>query len=133
MLYLQVEHVITDTLSKSGKSEFFKEVDPFGLGMTVIGYVIVFISLLLLYIVFYNLTRLIQLKLKRKLHKEGSLEKEKEEVSISGEVNAAIATALYFHFKESHDEETAILTINRVSKNYSPWSSKIYGLRQHPR
>jgi glutaconyl-CoA/methylmalonyl-CoA decarboxylase subunit delta len=133
MFILQIQQVISDTLKQSGKSEFFKQVDPFGLGMTVIGYVIVFISLLLLYIVFFNLSKLIQLKLKRKLHKEGLLDKEKNDVSISGEVNAAIAVALHLYFKEVHDEETAILTINRASKIYSPWSSKIYGLRQHPR
>lgn len=133
MFFLQIQQVISDTLKQSGKSEFFKQVDPFGLGMTVIGYVIVFIALLLLYLVFFNLSKLLQLKLKRKLHKEGSLDKEKKDVSISGEVNAAIAVALHFYFKEVHDEETAILTINRASKIYSPWSSKIYGLRQHPR
>jgi len=133
MFFLQVQQVLSDTIKQSGRSEFFKQVDPFGLGMTVIGYVIVFLALLLLYIVLFNLSKLIQLKLKRRLRKEGSLDKEKKDVSISGEVNAAIAVALHFYFKEVHDEETAILTINRATKIYSPWSSKIYGLTQHPR
>lgn len=133
MFLLQAHQVLTDTLSKVGKSEFFKEVDPFGLGMTVIGYAIVFISLLLLYIVFYNLSKFIQLKLRRLLRKEGVIDKEKKDISIPGEVNAAIAMALHLYFQEMHDEESAILTINRASKIYSPWSSKIYGLRQHPR
>jgi Na+-transporting methylmalonyl-CoA/oxaloacetate decarboxylase gamma subunit len=133
MFFLQVQQVLTDTLSKGGKSEFFKQVDPFGLGMTVIGYVIVFIALLLLYIVFYNISKVLQLKLKRFLRKEGVIDKEKKDISIPGEVNAAIAMALHLYFQEMHDEESAILTINRASKIYSPWSSKIYGLRQHPR
>ena len=133
MFFLQVQQVLTDTISQTGKSDFFKQVDPFGLGMTVIGYAIVFIALLLLYIVFYNLTKLIQLKLRRFLRKEGVINKEKEDISLPGEVNAAIAMALHLYFLEIHDEESAILTINRASKIYSPWSSKIYGLRQHPR
>jgi len=133
MFFLQVQQVLTDTLSQSSKSEFFKQVDPFGLGMTVIGMVIVFVGLLLLYIVFYNLTKLIQLKLRRFLSKEGVIVKDKKDISIPGEVNAAIAMALHLYFQEMHDEESAILTINRASKIYSPWSSKIYGLRQHPR
>lgn len=133
MFFLQVQQVISDTLSQSSKSEFFKQVDPFGLGMTVIGMVIVFVGLLLLYIVFYNLTKLIQLKLRRFLSKEGIIDKDKKDISIPGEVNAAIAMALHLYFQEMHDEESAILTINRASKIYSPWSSKIYGLRQHPR
>ncbi len=133
MFFLQAQQVLTDTLRDAGKSEFFKQVDPYGLGMTVIGYAIVFIALLLLYIVFFNLTKLIQLKLKRMLRKAGVIEKEKKDISIPGEVNAAIAMALHLYFQELHDEESAILTINRASKVYSPWSSKIYGLRQHSR
>ena len=133
MLFLQVHQVLADTLSKSSKSEFFRQVDPYGLGMTVIGYVIVFIALLLLYIVFFNLTKLIQLKSKKTLKKEGITDKDKRDLSVSGEVNAAIAMALHLYFQELHDEETAILTINRASKIYSPWSSKIYGLTRHPR
>jgi Na+-transporting methylmalonyl-CoA/oxaloacetate decarboxylase gamma subunit len=101
--------------------------------MTVIGMVIVFVGLLLLYIVFFNLTKLIQVKLRRVLRKEGAIDKDKKDISIPGEVNAAIAMALHLYFQEMHDEESAILTINRASKIYSPWSSKIYGLRQHPR
>jgi Na+-transporting methylmalonyl-CoA/oxaloacetate decarboxylase gamma subunit len=133
MLLLQTQQAITDTLSKTGKSEFFKQVDPYGLGMTVIGYVIVFIALLLLYLVFYNISKVLTLKLRRLLRREGIIDKEKKDISIPGEVNAAIAMALHLYFQEMHDEETAILTINRASKIYSPWSSKIYGLRQHPR
>lgn len=133
MFLLQAQEVLIDTLSQASKSEFFKQVDPIGLGMTVIGYAIVFIALLLLYIVFYNLTKLIHFKLRRSLRKEGVIDKEKKDISIPGEVNAAIAMALHLYFQEIHDEESAILTINRASKIYSPWSSKIYGLRQHPR
>lgn len=44
-------------------------------------------------------------------------------------VNAAIAMALYLHFNEMHDEESNVITIQRVSKTYSPWSSKIYNMR----
>lgn len=49
------------------------------------------------------------------------------------EIFAAIAIALHLHENELHDAENAILTINRVAKLYSPWSSKIYGLRRYPR
>ena len=52
---------------------------------------------------------------------------------MTGEVNAAIATALYMYFNELHDDESNIITIKKVSKFYSPWSSKIYGLRNQLR
>ncbi len=45
---------------------------------------------------------------------------------------AAIAMALYEASGIEHDEEHTILTIKKVSSNYSPWSSKIYTLREIP-
>ena len=51
----------------------------------------------------------------------------------SNEVQAAIALALHFHENELHDSQNTVLTINRVTKFYSPWSSKIYGLSKNPR
>ena len=57
---------------------------------------------------------------------------EKGEISHdSGEEIAAIAMALYEHLN-AHDTENTILTINKVKRTYSPWSSKIYGLREVP-
>ena len=35
-------------------------------------------------------------------------------------------------FGGSHDIEDTILTIRRMKKAYSPWSSKLYGLRHYP-
>jgi hypothetical protein len=49
---------------------------------------------------------------------------------IPGDHSAAIAMALYM-YNELHDEESNILTIDRVSRVYSPWSSKYYNMR-HP-
>ncbi|MDY5119262.1 MAG: lamin tail domain-containing protein, partial [Muribaculaceae bacterium] len=40
--------------------------------------------------------------------------------------------ALYEHLNV-HDNEDTILTINKVKRAYSPWSSKIYTLRDIPR
>jgi glutaconyl-CoA/methylmalonyl-CoA decarboxylase subunit delta len=66
------------------------------------------------------------------------IDKQKETPAVSDnsagsdtgdEVQAAIAMALYLHFNEMHDEESNIITIQRVSKTYSPWSSKIYNMR----
>lgn len=132
---LQITQTVTDTsiVKVHRNSELFMKIDPYGVGMTVIGYVIVFIALLLLYIVFYNLTKLITGNIKRTLKKEGQEVDDKKSFEISGEVNAAIAAALYLYYNELHDQENTVLTINRVSRAYSPWSSKIYSLRQYPR
>ena len=50
----------------------------------------------------------------------------------NGEVLAAIATALYEMSDDNHDIENTVLTIRKVQRSYSPWSSKIYNLRQAP-
>lgn len=104
-------------------------IDSFGLIVAAVGYVIVFTSLVLLYYVFSSLPRIINIKIRSRLRKEGKEFAEQDDFSVSGEVNAAISTALYLYFNEMHDEESNIITIRKVSKTYSPWSSKIYGLR----
>lgn len=48
---------------------------------------------------------------------------------MEGKEKAAIAMAIYLHMNEMHDTESNIITIQRVSKAYSPWSSKIYNMR----
>jgi len=47
-------------------------------------------------------------------------------------VAAAIALALFHLNQEVHDVENTILTFGKTGRNYSPWSSKIYGIRQLP-
>jgi hypothetical protein len=57
----------------------------------------------------------------------------KEKQALSGEVNAAIVMALYLYGSELHDQEDPVITMTKVSRTYSPWSSKIYGLRRSPK
>lgn len=51
---------------------------------------------------------------------------------ISGEVLAAIFMALHEDQEVVHDVENTVLTLEPVVRNYSPWNSKIYGLRELP-
>jgi len=52
-----------------------------------------------------------------------------EVADLTGEINAAIAAAVHLYRSELHDFEDTVLTMKKVSRTYSPWSSKIYGLR----
>lgn len=109
----------------------FLVMDPFGVGMAVIAMSVVFGALILLYVVFKNTKRLYSINLKdlfaRK--KEPAVSDKSTQEELSGEVNAAIAMSLHLYVSELHDHEDAILTIKKVARTYSPWSSKIYGLR----
>ena len=49
------------------------------------------------------------------------------------EINAVIGAAVFLYTQELHDFENYALTIKRIDRVYSPWSSKIYGLRKWPR
>lgn len=96
-----------------------------------VGYIIVFLVLTLLIVVFTNLPKLLNVQLRRKLKRAGKLTDNAVVVNVTGEVNAAIATALMIYLNEQHDEESNVITIKRVAKVYSPWSSKIYGLNNY--
>ncbi len=101
--------------------------------LTALGYTIVFLALLFLFVTFMNIARFLKYRTTKKLKAEGKITEEtEEEDSISGEVTAAISMALTLHFREVHDFENTVITIKKVQKPYSPWSSKIYGLRQYP-
>jgi hypothetical protein len=96
--------------------------------IALVGYIIVFIALVSLYGLFKWLPGIIHPKVKKKKKKKGE-ETEEEKDLISGEETAAIAMALQIVLDEIHDEESGVLTIKKVSKAYSPWSSKIYAVR----
>jgi len=94
------------------------------------GQVIVVAVLFLLYklftVVFPSVLKSVR---KQKSSGEISASEKKNPASAEDDVNAAIAMALYLHFNEIHDEESNVITIQRVSKTYSPWSSKLYNMR----
>lgn len=128
---------LTDAASvhyrKPKLSETIAEADPWGIGMAVVAMSVVFLSLLLLYLVFKNVGRtLIRLQNKRKREHEAVQKHESVSVAdTSGEIYAAISAAVHLYNEELHDEESTVLTINKVSRTYSPWSSKIQGMNTY--
>lgn len=105
----------------------------FGVTVTLVGFSIVLFSLTLLVVVFTRLPKLINMNWKRlaRRNKNQEEEPETEDYNIEGNVTAAISMALHLYFSELHDEESNIVTIKKVRKAYSPWSSKIYSVNQN--
>jgi hypothetical protein len=104
-------------------------LDAGSLVIAVTGYLIVFAALVLLFWLFNLVPRLISMK-KPGLRRHPERGKGKHVLAgISGEETAAIAMALHLYMDELHDTESGVLTIKRISKTYSPWSSKIYAVR----
>jgi len=105
-----------------------------GVTIAIIGYLIVFLALVLSFALFSNVPKIIYYKTRQEMRRKRREEKEQvsDDIHLPAEVTAAIASALYLHYNELHDPESNIITIERVRKRYSPWSSKIYGLRKWP-
>jgi hypothetical protein len=95
--------------------------------MAALGYVIVFVALIAMYFVFASIPKLINWRRSYLMRKSGK-ECNDQCDAIPGDVLAAISLAIYLSANEYHDQESQLMTIKKVSRNYSPWSSKIYGL-----
>lgn len=116
------------------KIDMFAEKDKNGVAMAIMAMGIVFSALLLLCICFYIISKIgerVSSRNKTKTLSSSETEIHVEKGHDSGEEIAAIAMALHEHLN-AHDSENTVLTINKVKRAYSPWSSKIYGLRQLP-
>ncbi len=104
-----------------------------GWTIAIVGYSIVFVALLLLIFIFTMLPKLINMKIRSELRRKGKhVSDSDEDLQVEGNVSAAIGMALHLYFNEMHDEESNIITICRIQKKYSPWSSKIYSIYNTP-
>lgn len=123
------------TLDSNAKMEKFDEHDSVGIGMAISAMSVVFCGLLLLFISFKIVGRVAVNLSKRNTMKSKGIDKHeaKQLSQAPGEVYAAISMALHEMQDEVHDVEETVLTITRVKRSYSPWSSKIYTLRETPK
>ena len=106
--------------------------------VTISGFFIVVIALVVLYLVFSGLLKLLNMDWKSIFKKDKD---DKVEVAVNKNVDmntsknnvnddiiVAIGLALSMSM-EVHDEESGVLTIKRAQPRYtSPWSSKILGI-----
>ena len=125
------------TIDSNAKMEKFEEHDSVGIGMSISAMSVVFFGLILLYVSFkvvgrvsVNLSKRNAMKAKGITDKQEA--KEQKLGEAPGEIFAAIAMAMHEMQSDVHDVEDTVLTITRVKRSYSPWSSKIYTLRETP-
>lgn len=121
------------TLDTNEKVDKFALKDRLGIGMSLTAMGVVFLILIFLYI-FFKVFTIISINLSAR--REAGVRGEKITTIVmdqtSGEVFAAISMALHDLGNDHHDIENMVLTIARTRRTYSPWSSKIYGLREVP-
>ena len=126
------------TLEGNAKMEKFQSHDSSGVGMSITAMSVVFSGLILLYILFRLIGQAaISLRRRNAMEvKDIKCEEEAKEKKLGeapGEVIAAISLAMHEMQNDVHDVEDTVLTITRVKRTYSPWSSKIYTLRELPK
>lgn len=123
-------------MSQAEKNKNAKENDSYGIAITIIAMTIVLCALIILSLLFMVFGKFSEKVLSGKKKKAIGASKSSTEDIVhdvdSGESIAAIAMALAEHFQEGHDIEDTILTIRRMRKAYSPWSSKLYNMTQLP-
>ena len=101
----------------------------YALLVTGVGMLTVFLLLILL-IVIINF----QTKITNRVEDHAKTVQEPEKAAVTTDTHptpheqAAVAMPKHQYFN-SHDEEPHVITIEEVEKRYSPWSSKIYGMR----
>ena len=125
------------TIDSNAKMEKFEEHDSDGIGMSISAMSVVFCGLILLYISFKIIGRVsVNLSKRNAMKAKGITDKqeakEKKLGEAPGEIFAAIAMAMHEMQSDVHDVEDTVLTITRVKRSYSPWSSKLYTLRETP-
>ena len=106
--------------------------------VTISGFLIVILALVVLFLIFTGVSKLINADWKKLFNKD----KTKDEVevvdnsnkdmstsknNINDDVIVAIGLALSMSM-EVHDEESGVLTIKRTQRVTSPWASKILGI-----
>ena len=127
--------VNNQVIELNDKIEKFQKLDASGAMLTIMAMIIVFSALILLSVCFYVFGKInAKIARKNKAVAQGKNEEaaDNEIENDSSEVIAAISMALHQHLN-AHDYEDTVLTINKVKRAYSPWSSKIYSLRELPK
>jgi hypothetical protein len=139
-MLIQVVDKTTDTVAKAqmhSGGDRIADLDPHTLSLLAVG-----AAIIMLYFIVFRFMKMIEGRLSA-LTIPPATKKSAAPRNIAEPINsadapdtetfAAIAMALHLYKNDLHDREQAVLTINRVGKMYTPWSSKIYGLRNNPR
>ena len=122
-------------IDKAAKPDKMKAMDPYGWILALTAMSVVFLALILLYFIFKAIGNAnIKAGKKRSAASVGTDVHQSEYGEVPGEVYAAIATAMHLYNEDSgtHDEESFVVTLHHTDRTYSPWSSKIYTLRETP-
>ena len=118
------------------KSSIMRKTDPHGIVITIVAMSVVFFALIILYVLSKFIgnvaIRTLQKRSDETTEKAGTTKTDVAEASAETYAAIGVALHLFKEENEAHDEESFLLTLQHTDRTYSPWSSKIYTLRQTP-
>lgn len=116
--------------------------DPSGIYVAIVSVCTVLLALVVLFLLIQLFAKLMVKSAQKKAAQSKTRSMLVDDVKVSvpagcdsvvnGEIIAAIALAVKLNKDEMHDRESDVITINKVARVYSPWSSKIHGLTPMP-
>ena len=126
-----------ETIATVAKDELFRQRDGSGGVMAIIAMSVVFSALVLIFFVLkvFGMAMIRMAARKNATPAQAAPAapaKRKPAAEQVQEEMAAIALALKMFQEEQHIREATVITINRASRVYSPWSSKIHGIPPIP-
>ena len=124
---------------KPKQADRIKESDPWGIGLTVVAVLVVFLALVCIALIIGGYGKAIMKIQDRRAQKANAAASVKAEVTTaapsasqtSGEIYAAIATAIFLYDEELHDEEDTVITIQKVERAWTPWNAKYYNMNHY--
>ena len=99
--------------------------------VTIGGFCIVITALVVLFLIFTGFSKLVNHDFKKAAKPKKVEDTPKTSTAAGWKVDDDLAVVIGLALslsKDVHDEESGLVTIKRVERRYSPWSSKIYGL-----
>jgi hypothetical protein len=117
-IFLQFGASITEPLSNTRLAIFW-------------GIIVLFVALFTYFL--YRTNKIVDARNQLEIQNNSIKSNPNISAEIHEETAAAIALAIHMYKVDMHDQESFTITLKKVSKIYSPWSSKIYTLRQNPR
>ena len=113
------------------QAESIKASDPYGVGLTLVAVLVVFLALVCIALVLKGFGSIVQ---KVELRKDNDPQAKRLIHAVFGteeEVYVAIAAAIYQYQEDMHDEEDNVLTIQKVERAWTPWNAKFYNMNQY--
>ena len=136
----QSDKVLTHHYRVAKQAEKIKHSDPLGVGLTAVAVAVVFLALVFIALILQGTGRLMMGAEERKKNKapkdkKGGIKPVSEGSSASAsaeeEVYAAIAAAIHLYSDELHDEESSVITIQKVEREWTPWNAKYYNMNHY--